>query len=161
MINNAIARRYAKALVHLAAEAGMIDRFTQGLQTIDALFAGSRELQAAFGNPAITAEQKKQIMRELIGRLQCTELVSNFMLLLVDKNRTACLSDIISTYMQLADEHTGVIRPLVTTAFPLDDSQVDSIRAALEKKSGKRVIPKVVLDSSLIEIGRASCRERV
>lgn len=150
MINNAIARRYAKALVQLAAEAGMIDRFTQDLQTVDSLFAGSNELQAAFGNPAITADQKKQIMRELIGRLQCTELVSNFMLLLVDKNRTSCLSEIISTYMQLADEHTGVIRPVVTTAFPLDDSQVDSIRTALEHKSGKRVIPKVVVDGSLI-----------
>ncbi len=128
----------------------MIDRFTQDLQAVDALFAGSHELQAAFGNPAITAEQKKQIMRELISRLQCCELVSNFMLLLVDKNRTLCLSEIVSIYMQLADEYTGVIRPLVTTAFQLDDGQVNAIREALEKKSGKKVVPKVVLDNSLI-----------
>lgn len=150
MINNAIARRYAKALVQLAAEAGTIDSFTRELQAVDALFAGSCELQAALANPAITADQKRRIMHELILRLQCSELISNFMMLLVDKNRTALVSEIISTYMQLADEYTGVIRPVVTTAFPLDDTQVAAIQEALEKKSGKKVIPRVVLDNSLI-----------
>ncbi len=150
MINNAIARRYAKALVQLAAEAGTIDSFTRELQAVDALFAGSCELQAALANPAITADQKRRIMHELILRLHCSELISNFMLLLVDKNRTALVSEIISTYMQLADEYTGVIRPVVTTAFPLDDTQVAAIQEALEKKSGKKVIPRVVLDNSLI-----------
>lgn len=150
MINNAIARRYAKALVQLGSEKDLIDRFSQELKVVSDLFAGSSELRAAFANPAFTAEQKKQIMRDLIARMQSSELVANFLLLLVDKNRVACLSEIVETYEKLADDQSGVIRPVITTAFALDDTQVGAIKGALEQKTGKKVVPQVKVDQSLI-----------
>lgn len=150
MINNAIARRYAKALVQLGSEKDLIDRFSQELKVVDGVFSGSAELRAAFGNPAFTADQKKQIMRDLIARMQCSELVANFLLLLVDKNRVACLSQIVETYETLADEQSGVIRPVITTAFALDDTQINAIKGALEQKTGKKVVPQVKVDQSLI-----------
>ena len=150
MINNTIARRYAKALVQLGAEGGLVDRFRDELAAVDALFAANVELRSAFANPAFTAEQKKEIMKELIGKLQSSELVANFLLLLVDKNRVAFLSQIVQTYATLADEFSGVIRPVIRTAFPLDDSQVASIQSALEKKSGKKVVAQVAVDQSLL-----------
>ena len=150
MINNTIARRYAKALVQLGAEGGLVDSFREELATVDALFAGNAELRAAFSNPAFTAEQKKEIMKGLIAKLACSTLVGNFLLLLVDKNRTAFLSQIVQTYATLADEFSGIIRPVIKSAFPLDEGQVASIRGALEKQSGKKVVPQVVVDQSLI-----------
>lgn len=150
MINNAIARRYAKALVQLGSESGLVEQFSRELASVNNLMAGNAELKAAFGNPAFTAEQKKQIMRDLVGRLQCSELVTNFLLLLVDKNRVACLAQIVETYEKLADEQSGVVRPVITTAFALDDSQVSAIKGALEQKTGKKVVPQVVVDQSLI-----------
>jgi F-type H+-transporting ATPase subunit delta len=150
VINNAIARRYAKALVQLGSENNLIDRFSQELKSVDQLFAGNAELRAAFGNPAFTTEQKKQIMKDLIGKLGCSELVSHFLLLLVDKNRVIFLSQIVKTYSQLADEQSGVIRPIITSAFPLAESQVAAIKTAMEQKSGKKVLPQVTVDNSLI-----------
>ena len=150
MINNTLARRYAKALVQIGSEDGLIDRFRDELSAIDRLFAGNNELRAAFGNPAFTAGQKKEIMKELITRAQCSELVGNFLLLLVDKNRVAFLDQIVHTYETLADEQSGIIRPIITTAFALDDSQIGSIRSALEKKTGKKVIPQVTVDPGLL-----------
>lgn len=150
MINNAIARRYAKALVQLGSENGLIERFSQELKAVNDLVTGNAELRAAFGNPAFTAEQKKQIMGALIARLQSSELVANFLLLLVDKNRVAFLSQIVETYGKLADEHSGVIRPVITTAFALDDAQIAAIKGALEQKTGKKVQPQVTVDQSLI-----------
>lgn len=150
MINNAIARRYAKALVQLGSENGLIDKFSQELQVVEGLVAGHAELRSAFGNPAYTAEQKKQIMRDLIDRLQCSGLVANFLMLLVDKNRVAFLSQIVEAYGKLADEQSGVIRPVISTAFALDDAQVQAIKGALEQKTGKKVVPQVSVDQSLI-----------
>jgi F-type H+-transporting ATPase subunit delta len=150
VINNAIARRYAKALVQLGSENNLIDRFSQELKVVEGLVAGNAELRAAFGNPAFTAEQKKQIMKALVARLGCSELVSNFLLLLVDKNRVAFLSQIAEIYGRLADEQSGVIRPVITTAFALDDAQINAIKTALEQQTGKQVIPQVSVDSSLI-----------
>jgi len=119
----------------LVTENGLIERFSQELKAINDLVAGNAELRAAFGNPAFTAEQKKQIMRDLIVRLQSTELVANFLLLLVDKKRVAFLSQIVETYEKLADLQSGVIRPVITTAFALDDAQIASIKGALEQKN--------------------------
>jgi F-type H+-transporting ATPase subunit delta len=148
--NNALAKRYAKALVQLGSEGGLIDRFRDELAVVDGLFRANGELRAVFADPALTLEQKKAIMKDLVSKSACSELVGNFLMLLVDKNRVAYLSDIVQTYEKLADEFSGVIRPVITTAFPLDDSQVVAIQAALEKKSGKKVIPQTVVDASLL-----------
>ncbi|BCS55581.1 ATP synthase F1 subunit delta [Geobacter sp. SVR] len=150
MINNTIARRYAKALVQLGAEGGLVDRFREELAAVDRLFAANAELRAAFADPALTLEQKSAIMKELVAKAGCSELVGNFLLLLVDKNRIAFLGQIVQTYEKLADDFSGVIRPVITTAFPLEDGQVASIQGALEKKTGKKVVPQVAVDTSLL-----------
>ena len=150
MINNAIARRYAKALVQLGSEGGLIDRFRDELSVVDGLFRNNAELRAAFADPAITLVQKKSIMGELVTKTACSELVGNFLLLLVDKNRVAFLGQIVQTYEKLADEFSGVIRPVITSAFALDDNQMVAIKGALEKKTGKKVMLQMVVDSSLL-----------
>jgi F-type H+-transporting ATPase subunit delta len=150
VINNALAKRYAKALVQLGSEGGLIDRFRDELSKIDGIFSANSELGAAFANPALTLVQKKAIMKELVVKTACSELVGNFLMLLVDKNRVAFLGQIVQTYEKLADEFSGVIRPVITTAFPLDASQVAAIQGALEKKSGKKVIPQLIVDKSLL-----------
>jgi F-type H+-transporting ATPase subunit delta len=68
----------------------------------------------------------------------------------VDKNRVAFLDQIVHTYETLADEQSGIIRPIIKTAFALDASQVAAIQEALEKKSGKKVIAQVSVDQSLL-----------
>lgn len=150
MINNTIARRYAKALVQLGSDEGLVDGFREELAAMERAFTGSPDLGAAFANPALTQEQKKNIMKELIAKAGCSALIGNFLLLLVDKNRINFLGQIALTYEKLADEFSGVIRPVIRTAFPLDNVQVASIQTALEKKSGKKVVPQVFVDQSLI-----------
>ncbi len=150
MINNALAKRYAKALVQLGSEQGFIDSFRVELANINNIFSANGELRAAFADPALTLAQKKAIMGELVAKAACSELVGNFLLLLVDKNRVAFLGQIVQTYEKLADEFSGVIRPVITTAFPLDDAQVASIQSALEKKTGKKIIPQLVVDKKLL-----------
>jgi F-type H+-transporting ATPase subunit delta len=150
VINNGLAKRYAKALVQLGSEGGLIDRFRDELSIIDTLFSSNNELRAAFLNPALTHDQKKSIMKGIIEKTSCSELVGNFLLLLVDKNRVAFLGQIVQTYQKLADEFSGVVRPVITTAFALDESQVGAIQSALEKKTGKKVIMQTVTDASLL-----------
>ena len=150
MINNTLARRYAKSLVQIGSEDGLIDLFREELAAIEQMFSSNADLKAAFGNPAFTSEQKKGIMKELVARAKCSELVGNFLLLLVDKNRVAFLGQIVQAYEKLADEFSGIIRPVISTAFALDDSQIASIKSALEKKTGKKVIPQVLVDKSLL-----------
>ena len=63
MINNALARRYAKALVQLGSEGGLVDKFREELAAVDRVFANNAEIRAAFSDPALTEVQKKSLPR--------------------------------------------------------------------------------------------------
>jgi F-type H+-transporting ATPase subunit delta len=138
------------ALVQIGAESGQVDTFRTELANLGAIFSANPEIEAAFVDPAISHEQKKCIMGELVALSSCSELVGNFLLLLVDKNRVAFLRQIVQMFETLADEYSGILRPTITTAFELDDAQLTSIRDALERRSARRVEPRVVVDGSLL-----------
>ena len=61
-----------------------------------------------------------------------------------------CLPAIFSCYNVLADELSGVVRPVITSALPLGDAQVAGIKAALESSTGKKVNLTVTIDPLLI-----------
>ena len=150
MSTNAIARRYAKALVQLAADEGRVEAYKDELASFEAVVTANRDLAAIFRNPAYAIETKREIMKELTGRLGVSTTVSSFLLLLLDRSRLDQLSPIIASYGALADGISGVVRPTLTTAFPLDDGQVDQIRGALAKTTGRQVVLTVEVDPALI-----------
>jgi F-type H+-transporting ATPase subunit delta len=147
---NAIARRYAKALVQLASEEGALDKFQGELAKVEALFSASPELGSLLSNPAHGIEAKLDTLKELADRLSLSGTIRNFLLLLQERNRMSCLPAIFSCYNVFADELSGVVRPVVTSALPLDEARVAEIKGALEKSTGKKIVLKVELDPSLI-----------
>lgn len=150
MTNATIAQRYALSLVQLGAQTGLVDNFRRELADMDALFTANPDLSAVFANPALSHQQKHGIMAELISASNSSELVGNLLLLLVDKNRTGLLSQIARAYQSLADQHLGILRPAITTAFSLDDSQLAAIRDSLKHQNATTVIPRVTVDSTLL-----------
>jgi len=150
LITNAIARRYAKALVQLAAEEKSVEKFQAGLTAFEAVLAGNPDLLAILTSPAHRVEVKREIVRDLLARLALPATPANFLQLLLDRNRLGYLSQIIASYGALADELSGVVRPTLTSAMPLDDRQVEEIKGTLAKYTGKRVVLKVEVDPALI-----------
>ncbi|HEY6872007.1 MAG TPA: ATP synthase F1 subunit delta [Geobacteraceae bacterium] len=150
MITNAIARRYAKALVQLGAEEGAVERFNAELAAFNATLADNPALNAIFMSPAYGIEAKRGILKDLIDRLGLSGTGANFLQLLLDKSRLGLLAEIAESYSAFADELSGVIRPTLASGLPLAEGQVDEIRAALEKSTGKKVVLKVEVDPALI-----------
>ena len=150
MITNAIARRYAKALVQLAAEEGAVEKFQAGLTSFEAVLAGNPDLRAILVSPAYRVEVKREIVRDLLARLALPATPANFLQLLIDRNRLDYLPQIIASYGALADELSGVVRPTLTSATPLDAGQVEEVKGALARFTGKKVVLSVEVDPSLI-----------
>ena len=150
MSANAIARRYAKALVQLAAEEGAVDKFQGELARVEALFSAHPELGSLLSNPAYGIEAKLDTLKDLADRLSLSGTLRNFLLLLQERNRMACLPAIFSSYSVLADALSGVVRPVITTALPLGDARIAEIKGALEKSTGKKVSLTVEIDPALI-----------
>ncbi len=150
MSTNAIARRYARALVQLATEEGGVEKFHAELTAFNKVLAENRNLWVILCSPAYRIEAKRGMMQELIDELDLSSTVKNFLLLVLDKNRLGYLPQVVESYGMFADELSGVIRPTITSAMPLDDAQVEQITGALAKSTGKKVVVKVEVDPSLI-----------
>jgi F-type H+-transporting ATPase subunit delta len=101
---NAIARRYAKALVQLAAEEGAVESFHGELARVEELFAANPELGSLLSNPAHGIEAKLEVLKDVAGKLTLSGTIRNFLLLLQERNRMTCLPAISSSYSILADE---------------------------------------------------------
>lgn len=150
MITNAIARRYAKALVQLASEEGAVEKCLAELTAFEGVLAANPDLRGILTSPAYRVEVKREIVRDLLARLSLAATPANFLLLLIDRNRLDYLSQIIASYGTFADELSGVVRPTLTSAIPLDAGQVEEIKQTLAKSTGKKVVLTVEVDPSLI-----------
>jgi F-type H+-transporting ATPase subunit delta len=83
-------------------------------------------------------------------RIDVTGTVANFLLLLLDRGRIGYLSAIIASYGAYADEISGVVRPILYSAMPLEADKVQGIKDALTKSTGKKVVLSVEVDPALI-----------
>ena len=150
MITNAVARRYAKALVQLGAEEGTVEKFNAELAAFNATVEANPALSSIFPSPAYGIEAKREILKEIMGKLGFSATGTNFIQLLLDNGRLDLLPQIAESYSAFADELSGVIRPTLASGLPLDESQVEEVRGALEKSTGKKVMLKVEIDPTLI-----------
>ena len=150
MISNAIARRYAKALVQLGAEEGAVDRFGAELARAAAVLGTSADLRLVLGSPAHRIEAKREILKDVIAKLNLSGSVANFLQVLLDRGRIGCLSQIVQSYESFADELSGVIRPVLMSAAALGEAQVEEMKSALAKATGKKVVLSVKVDPTLI-----------
>lgn len=150
MSTNAIARRYAKALIQIAVGQESVELYNTELTGFSQALASSPEATALLSDPGIRIEVKRELLKEMIARLGISKTISDFILLLLDKKRLYFLSQIASSYRSFADEAAGILRATITSALPLTESQVNELCSALEKSTGKKVVLDVATDPSLI-----------
>jgi F-type H+-transporting ATPase subunit delta len=79
-----------------------------------------------------------------------SDLVKNFLRLLLSKERMNALPEIVDYYDRLCDEISNVIRASITTARPLGEEAVKRLVAALKRMTSKDVKADVVHDASLV-----------
>jgi F-type H+-transporting ATPase subunit delta len=150
LITNAIARRYAKALVQLAAEEQRVELIHGELTRFETLLSTQSALRSVLINPAYGINEKRAIMKDVMGLIKVSGTVANFLLLLLDRGRISFLSAIIASFGTYADDISGVVRPILYTAIPLEADKIEGIKDALTTSTGKKVVLSVEVDPSLI-----------
>lgn len=150
MSTNAIARRYAKALIQIAVDQNLVEEYYNEVAGFSLALETSPEAERMLTDPGIRIELKREVVKELVTRLGVSKTISAFILLLLDKKRLDFLSQITESYRSFADQSAGILRSTITSALPLQDAQVNEIRSALQKRTGKTIILDVATDPSLI-----------
>lgn len=157
MLRGAVARRYAQALFDIAQEEGIIDDLQQELQAVAGIIAGNDLLRRFLYHPQVTAEQKKEVLKNLLaGRI--SKAAEGFLVLLVERHREAYLEHIVEEYARTADKARNVVEARITSAVELTGKQKSSLVQILRKYTGMEVrasykVEPGLLGGVLIRIG--------
>ncbi|MBZ4420450.1 ATP synthase F1 subunit delta [Myxococcus sp. RHSTA-1-4] len=152
MANVSIARRYARALLDVASEAGRIDAVAEQLTAFASAFAKNAELSDVLLNPAYTRPQRSQVVEGVMKAFPggVDPVLASTLRLLVDRNRLAYLADIARLFGDMADARAGRVRGRVTSAAPLAPDALASLQQTLQQLTQRNVILETRVDPSLL-----------
>ena len=149
MIQGALSRRYAKALFQLAVGQHREDEVVLELERFAGAFENP-ELNGVLNNPAFAVESRKKIAAGVARSLGLSPLVIHFLALLVERDRLGQFAAVVERYRRLLDEKKGQAEARVVAAAPLEEGDLQRLRAALEKISGKKIVIHQESDPGLI-----------
>ena len=150
MIAGSVAKRYAKALVDVAASGNELEIVRQELSDVAALLREHRELQRFLVNPSILRRDKVRILEEVIARLSLRPLTKSFLRILQQAGRLQALEGVLRAYETMVDERLGRVKAVVTTAAPLEGEAHERLRQRLAEMTGKSVYLEVRQDTGLL-----------
>ena len=155
MQEGTVGRRYARALI-LALEGASQEKLQQIEEELSALAAlldrrsGNLEFRQAMLNPSFSPQQRKGVLKSIAEAHQLDQITSNFVRLLVDKHRIGDLPIIARSFRDEVDAQVGRVRATILTAKALSPTALADIVRGLEARTGKKVIPDVSVDASVI-----------
>lgn len=135
----AIENHYAKALVEVTFKLNQYERVDRDLNQFNQLLQKNQELKAFYKNPVILVSKKKNSTLQILSKLGFSKISSNFLFILVDRNRINRLNEILEAFRQGVRDRLGVIWVNVTTSIDIDGDTQNHLRIALSKFSGKEV----------------------
>lgn len=150
MIHSSVARRYARALLSLGLEDGRFEQYGDELEAMLEAMRTSRELGGLVANPEYTQRQRQAAVDVAAGALKLSPVTVNFLRLLVDRQRGGDLPAIGRAYRALVDQQAGRIRATVTAARPLSDGELERLREAIGRMTGRSIVLESKTDPSLI-----------
>ncbi|MGQ4810295.1 ATP synthase subunit delta [Candidatus Entotheonellaceae bacterium PAL068K] len=150
MKGRAAARRYAKALIDLAARDDMVADIGEQLQQHRDLFQANVELQGMLWHPGIAAEVKTNLLTGILERTQPAPLLRSFILLLQDKDRLRQFELICEHYERMANARLRRVVARVTTAIELDADQQQAVSQKLIEITQQQVLLETRLDPSIL-----------
>lgn len=145
-----IARPYADALANAAEAAGKLVEVRAELNAFAESVAGSRELYELFASPAVTPENKKAVLDEILKRMGLSELVSNLLNVLLSNTRMHHIAYVNRAFEAEADRRMGVVKAHVTSAVSLSADEQATLASRLETLTGKQVKVEFETDADLI-----------
>jgi F-type H+-transporting ATPase subunit delta len=146
----AVAKRYAKALVDVAAEANALEAIGAELEQLATLWQEEPAMAAFFGNPAILLADKARALKRLAARIKVSPLLARFVDVLLSRHRMGALPDVARTYRDLMNRRLGRVRAAVTMAVPLGPKLQEGLRRRLAEVLAQTVLLDPRVDPAIL-----------
>lgn len=149
MASSKVAIRYAQSFLDTSIEKNVLDKVVLDFELIAKTLSSSRDLFRTIISPVVKSEIKKNILTEVFStRVNKDSL--DFILFVVNKGREEILLEILDKFETLKDEHTGVVKVDVTTAFDFTTEQKSQLQQKFESYLKKRTRLSYKVDPNII-----------
>jgi F-type H+-transporting ATPase subunit delta len=146
-----VTSRYARALADVVFDSKLdVNIVKQQLHAILELMHESVQLQRVLENPAIPADQKRNLLDAIGTRVGLLRQVRNFLAVLIDHQRIMMLEEITRQFEHELNERMGFTEAKITSARELSDNERHELELQITTMTGKRVLAKYHTDGKLI-----------
>lgn len=147
MVETKVASRYAKSIIGLAIEQGILDVVKNDMALIAETCHVSKDLTLLLNKPIVTVDKKIKILTEIFGK-KINKLTLEFITIITKKRREPNLEAIAREFIALYKEHKGIETVIITSAIGLDDKLRKEVLALVKKdtKSEIELVEKVDKD---------------
>jgi F-type H+-transporting ATPase subunit delta len=143
-------QRYANALFQLSKEAKVVDSVSKDLQNLKDIINNNEKFLSLVKNPSVSKSEKNNVFTAIAKKIELSKLTSNFIGLIIRKNRVNYLLDIINSFENLIASLRGEKLAIITSATELSDAEVKDIKIKLKEKFDSDFIINVKVDPNLI-----------
>jgi F-type H+-transporting ATPase subunit delta len=149
MAENRASVRYAKALLELAIEKGVLEDVHNDMVFFANTVAENRNLELMLLSPVVPHFKKYTVLEEIFKSR--VHLVSfSIFQIITKKNREEILFDVSKEFHRQYNLHKGIIKAQVTTTYPLEETQRQEFKRIVAEATGKIVELEEKVDPSLI-----------
>lgn len=150
MLEERVARRYAKALVLLASDTDKQSSFMTQLKIFaDALENAQSPLRRLVENPAFTLEERKQVLTALCEESKAPQMIGRLLMLLAERDKLKYVPAIYRSFVTELDVKMGRVRAVISSSSELSKTYVEQIVQALKTRLGKEVLAQTTQDPAL------------
>ncbi|MFN4083630.1 MAG: ATP synthase F1 subunit delta [Bacteroidia bacterium] len=144
-----VASRYAKSLLDLAKEKGMVEAIYGDIVFFNNTLLDNRNLFNLFKSPVVQGDKKFAVLKNIFGKL-LNPLTIAFFEIIIRKRREMYLPSMAKAFIAQYRELNGIAEANVKTAVTLNDSQVAEIKKHIEQQTGKKIELQQIIDPNLI-----------
>ena len=157
-IQASLSGRYALALFELAREQKQLETVAASLATVRETLKESDDFRELATSPLIGRDEAMRAIAAAAQAMRLDPLTTSFLGVLAQNRRLRQLGNVIRAFNTLAARHRGEITAEVTSAFPLDDDQVDAIKQNLRTRMGRDIavemnVEPAILGGLVVKIG--------
>lgn len=142
--------QYAAALADVAQEQKAAAAITKQLSEFAAAYRSSAELRNFLASPAVTSAEKQGVIEKIISRMGASKTLRNFLFVVVDKQRTHLLPEIVDAFQKVMRERQGIAEAEIVSAVELSEAQKKNFSQTLERLTGKKVEAQFSLEPGLL-----------
>jgi F-type H+-transporting ATPase subunit delta len=144
-----VAKVYAEALFSLASECGQNETVLEEINTLADLIEKENDFAVFLASRAISPERKIAVFEKVFGAI-FSELMMNFLGVVVKKERVSLLTLIRRSYVDLEDQRAGRVKGTLTTAVALEDGERVRLSEQISRALRKTFSLKTKVDAGIL-----------